>query len=148
MIIPFFCKYDIFLQFQISRAQSQLLQYRDKYRCVIWNRNTSSTQPKTPQTCCKLSILPTCCNLSTSCNKFVNFIKLQQVCWNQPCYNLSFADLVQLVETSCKKPVEIINLQQVCWNLATSLLTTCNRLVVISSRKPCVVRTHPDIGLL
>ena len=33
---------------------------------------------KTPQTCCKLSILPTFCNLSTSCNKLVNFIKLQQ----------------------------------------------------------------------
>ena len=32
------------------------------------------------QTCCKLSILPACCNLSISCKKLVNFIKLQQVC--------------------------------------------------------------------
>ena len=38
---------------------------------------------KTPQTCQKLSILPACCNLSTtSCNKLVNFVKLQQAGYN------------------------------------------------------------------
>ena len=42
--------------------------------------SNSDTQPETPQTCCKLSNLPACCNLSTSCNKLVNFIKLQQAC--------------------------------------------------------------------
>ena len=77
-------------------------------------------QPKTPQACSNLSILPTCCTLSTSCNKLVNFIKLQQVCLDQSCCNLSFADLKQLVETSCNIPVEIINLQQFCWQLATT----------------------------
>ena len=39
---------------------------------------STGTQPKTSQT--KLSILPACSNLSTSCNKLVNFIKLQIVC--------------------------------------------------------------------
>ena len=37
-------------------------------------------QPKSPQTCCKLSILPACCNLSKSYNKLINFIKVQKVC--------------------------------------------------------------------
>ena len=46
------------------------------------------TQPETPQTCCKLRTLPACCKLSTSCSKSVDFIKLQQVCENQPCCNL------------------------------------------------------------
>ena len=57
-----------------------------------------ATQPKTPKTCCKLSILPTFC------------------------INLSFADLLQLVGTSCNTPVEIINLQQVCYKISTDLL--------------------------
>ena len=43
-------------------------------------------------------------NLSTSCNKFTNFIMLQQA--NQACCKLSFADLLQLVETTCSKPVD------------------------------------------
>ena len=50
---------------------------------------------------------------------------------------MSFADLLQLVETSCNKPVEMINLQQVNRQPATSLLTTCNRLVVTSCHKAC-----------
>ena len=59
-----------------------------------------------PQACCKLLILSNCCNLSTSCNKLVNFIKLQQVCSNQPYGNLSFVDLLQLVETTFNNPVD------------------------------------------
>ena len=47
-------------------------------------------------------------------NNYAEFIKLQQVCENQTCCNLLFADLLQLVETICNKPVEIINLEQVC----------------------------------
>ena len=43
---------------------------------------------------------PACCNLSISCNKLDNFIKLQQGCLDQVCCNLSFADLLQLVETT------------------------------------------------
>ena len=80
------------------------------------------TQPETLQTCCKLRILPACCKLSTSCSKSVDFIKLQQVCENQPCCNSIFADVVvttcsKLVDnksrksdrTTCSKPVERIN---------------------------------------
>ena len=69
--------------------------------------------------CCKLSILPACCKLLTSCNKLVNFIKWQHACQNQACCNLSSADLLQLVETTCKQ--------------------TCRQQAM---------RTHPDIGLL
>ena len=79
------------------------------------------TQPKTPQTCCKLPILPACCNLSTCCNKLVNFIKLQQVCRNQ------------LVETTCTKPVDITFGQSTCIKSVDNLqdLTSTN------CRKPC-----------
>ena len=47
-----------------------------------------------------------CSNLSTSCDKQVNLIKFKQICLNQACCNLSFADLLQLVETTCIKPVD------------------------------------------
>ena len=52
-----------------------------------------TTQLKTPQACCKLSVLPACCNLSTnfsissSCNKSVK-IRLVTTCRLQTCYNL------------------------------------------------------------
>ena len=36
--------------------------------------------------------------------KFVNFIKLQQVCENKARCNLSFADFLQFVETTCSQP--------------------------------------------
>ena len=113
------------------------------------------TQPETPQTCCKLWILSACCKLSTSCSKSVDFIKLQQVCENQPCCNLIFADLLQVVvttciklvdnsfdksdRTTCSKPVERINADascenQTCCNLIFADLlqvvkTTCIKLV-------------------
>ena len=72
-----------------------------------------NTQLKTPQTCCKLSILPACLNLSifTCALEVVN--KLQQTCqlyqvvknlFNRDC-KLSFSDLLELVETTCSKPV-------------------------------------------
>jgi hypothetical protein len=47
-----------------------------------------ATQPKTPQTWCKLWILPDWCNLPTSCIKPVDFIKLHQVCEHQTCYSM------------------------------------------------------------
>ena len=65
------------------------------------------TQPETPQTCCKLRNLPDCCNLSSSCSKPVDFIKLQQVCEYQTCCNLIFADLLQVVTTTCSKLADI-----------------------------------------
>ena len=84
------------------------------------------TQPKMPQKCCKLLILPACCkscqqvarNLSTSssCDMSVK-IRLELVTNEAGC-NLSFADLLynllkQLVETTtCNKSVD--NLQQTC----------------------------------
>ena len=42
-----------------------------------------------------LSILPACCKQSASCNKLVSFIKLQQVCQNQACCDLSYIDLLK-----------------------------------------------------
>jgi hypothetical protein len=69
------------------------------------------TQPETPQTCCKLRILPACCKLSTSCSRLVHVINLQQACCNQACCKLTFADLMQVDETSCIKSANI-NLQQ------------------------------------
>ena len=77
--------------------------------------------------------------LPTSCIKPVDFIKLHQVCEHQTCCNLIFADLLQVDETTCIKPA--------CSSqLAVSLLTTCNRLVMIKPEQ--AMRTHPDIGLL
>ncbi len=63
-------------------------------------------------------------NLPTSCVKLVDFIKLHQVFEHQTCCNLIFADLLQVDETTYIKPA--------CSSqLAASLLTTCNRLVII-----------------
>ena len=85
-----------------------------------------------PQTCSKLWnlwILPARCKLSTSCSKSVDFIKLQQVCENQTCCNLIFADFLQVAETTdiklvdkksqlstCIEPVD--RLQQTCYHQA------------------------------
>ena len=44
------------------------------------------------------------------------------------------------------KPLTGPHLQQACNQLVTSLLTTCNRLVV--NKLSQAIRTHPDIGLL
>ena len=60
----------------------------------------------------------------TSCTKPVDFIKLHQICEHQTSCNLIFADLLQVDETTCIKST--------CSSqLAASLLTTCNRLVII-----------------
>ncbi len=97
------------------------------------------TQSKPPQIWYKLWILPARCKLPTSCIKPVDFIKLHQVCEHETCCNLIFADLLQVDETTYIKPV--CSLQ-----LAASLLTTCNRLVIIKPEQ--AMRTHPDIGLV
>ena len=72
------------------------------------------------------------------CIKPVDFIKLHQVCEHQTCCNLIFANLLQVDETTCGKP-------SCSSQLAASLLTTCNRLVIIKLEQ--AMRTHPDIGL-
>ena len=75
----------------------------------------------------------------TSCIKPVDFIKFHQVCEHETCCNLIFADLLQADETTYIKPA--------CSSqLAASLLTTCNRLVIIKPEQ--AMRTHPDIGLV
>ena len=97
-----------------------------------------TVQPKTPLTCCKLSVLPACFNLSTnlsissSCNKSVK-IRLVATCHLQVCYNLLKKLAASLWITSFDD------------QLATSLLTTCNRLVLGELSQ--AMRTHPDISL-
>ena len=91
------------------------------------------TQPKTPQTCCKLWILSACCKLSTS-SKSVDFIELQPVCENQTCCKL-------LKQLSSNLWIKSLDNQ-----LASSLLITCSRLVIIKPEQ--AMRTHPDIDLM
>ena len=94
------------------------------------------TKPKTPQICFKLSILQqvaTNLSISSSCNKSVK-IRLVVTCHLQTCYNL----LKQLAATLWMTSFDN--------QLVTSLLTTCNRLVV--NKLSQAIRMHPDIGLL
>ena len=60
-----------------------------------------------------------------SCSKSVN-IKLHQVCEHQTCCNLIFTDLLQVDETTAVRN-------------SASLLTTCNRLVVIKLEQGLVI---------
>ena len=83
------------------------------------------TQPEMPQTPCILWILPACCKLSTSCSKSLDFIKLQQVCENQTCCNLIFADLLQVVETTCIKLASEKSQLSTCIKPVDSLQQTC-----------------------
>ena len=109
------------------------------------------TQSEKPQTCSlqvnKLWILPACCKLSTSCGKSVDFIKFQQICENQTCGNLIFADLLQVLETTC---IKIVN-KSLNYQLASSLLTTCHRLhdsKITSLQTCCNVRVSGCVGLI
>ena len=97
-----------------------------------------------PQTCSRLSILPACCNLSTSYsttnlpisssgNKSVK-IRLVATCHLQTCYNFLKQLAASLWITSFDN------------QLAISLLTARNRLVV--NKLPQARRMHPDIGSL
>ena len=122
-----------------------------------------------------LSILLAWCNLSTSCNKSVKS-RLVATCHLQSCYNLlkqfvitrhnkcyfvwlfhSFSKTrVALIMSDyipgCDIVTNFIKLQQACWtnHLATSLLTTCNKLVN-NLQQTCghnwsqAMQTHPDI---
>ena len=107
-------------------------------------------QPKTPQPWGKLSILLACCNLSTSCNEFINLssckkpvkIRFVAIChFMQIYYNLLKQLAASLLltslhnqlatgllsTTSCRKPCERI-LISACWN---KLLRDVNGLVAI-----------------
>ena len=101
------------------------------------NHKSMTTQPETPQTCCKLWILPACCKLSTSGGKSAEFIKSQQICENQTCYNLIFA------EKLVKLPAPNLWIKSLDNQLAATLLTTHSKLVTIKPEG-----THPDIGLM
>ena len=72
-------------------------------------------------------------SVATSCNKSVK-IKLVATCHLQTCYNFFKQLAASLWITSFDN------------RLATSLLTTCNRLVV--KKLSQAMRTYPDIGLL
>ena len=101
------------------------------------------TQAKTSQTCCKIvkfnGLVASCqkvatnWSISSSCNKSVK-IKPVATC---------LLHLLQLVETTCGKSIDNKFFDN---QLATSLLTTCNRLVVDTLLQ--AMRMHPDIGLL
>ena len=102
----------------------------------------SDIHPKTPQVCCKLSILPACCNLLRSAanlsilsnrNKLIK-LKLVATCHLQTCCNLF------------KKLATNLWIKSLEHQLATSLLTTCTRLVV--NKLLQAMQTHPDISLL
>ena len=80
-----------------------------------------------------------CSNLSTSCDKQVNLIKFKQICLNQACCNSSFVDLLKQLAAS-------LWITSFGNQLTTSLLTTCDRLVV--NKLSQAMRTHPHIGLL
>ena len=91
-------------------------------------------------------------------NDFLKYAidNLQQACSSQLAASLQFTTCsksavrnlqqVYLQLTICSKSA-VRNLQQVCSSqLASSLLTTCSRLVVIKPEQ--AMRTHPDIGLM
>ncbi len=65
--------------------------------------------------------------------------QITSICEHQICCNLIFTDSLQDDETTCIKPA--CSLQ-----LPASLLTTCNRFVIIKPEQ-AIMRTHPDIGL-
>ena len=64
--------------------------------------------------------------------------QVEQVCENQTCCNLIFANLLQLASSLLIKSIN--------YQLAASLLTTCSRLIIIKPEQ--VMRKHPDIGLM
>ena len=101
---------------------------------------SGTTQLKTPQTCCKLSIyrpvtifqqVATNLSILSSCNK-LRLLK-------SDCCNLSFSNLL-------KQLVASLWITSFVNQLATGLLITCNRLVV--DKQLQAMKTHPVIGSL
>ena len=89
---------------------------------------------KTPQACCKLSILQAATSLLKSGSLQLVICRLVATCHLQTCYNLLKQLAASLWITSFDN------------QLATSLLTTCNRIIV--NKVSPAMRTHPDIGSL
>ena len=63
---------------------------------------------------------------SSCCIKSVGFMNFNQVCENQTLCSLISTDLLQVIETTCIKLVD----KSLDDQLASTLLTTCSRLVV------------------
>ena len=63
--------------------------------------------------------------LVSSYRKSLDFIKWQQVCENQTCCNLIFADLLQVAETTCIKLVDKKSWQSTCIKPVDNLQQTC-----------------------
>ena len=79
-----------------------------------------------------------------SCSKSVGFMKFQQVCENQTCCNL-----IQYLQTCCKLLKQLPSslwIKSLNCRLASSLLTTCSRVVIIEPEQ--AMQTHTDIGLM
>ena len=89
--------------------------------CCQFQVFASYRQPETPQTCCKLRILPAYYKLSTSYSRLVDVINLQQACWNQACCKLTVADLMQVDDTTC------INLSLWMTTCSKPDRTTCSK---------------------
>ena len=80
--------------------------------------------------------------LTASCSKSVDFIKLQQICENQICCSLMFADFLEVVETTCIKLVDKKSRQSTCSKLVDNLQQTCYREAGASE---CILA---DMGLM
>ena len=104
----------------------------------IWPSLHSQKRHRLVASCQFYQLVATCQQVATSfsilssCNKSVK-IRLLAICHLQTCYNL----LKQLAES-----LLITSLDN---QFATSLLTTCDRLVL--NKLSQAMRTHPDIGL-
>ena len=100
---------------------------------LVANLQTSCQQVMFEWLVPSCQLVATNLSISSSCNKPVK-IRLDATYHLQTCYNL----LEQLAAS-----LLITNLEN---QLATSLLTTCNTLVV--NKLSQAMRTHPDIGLV
>ena len=87
----------------LETASWPMLKLMRKNKIFITLNTSIIHTAKTPQTCCKLSILLV---VEVFNSTSFDFTKLQQMCQNQACCNLPFADLLQLIETARNKPVD------------------------------------------
>ena len=83
------------------------------------------TQPKTPQDCCKQSILQNCYSLSTS-QQSCKFRQVATRLLKEDLLQLVICGLVKIFKKTCSKPLG----NKFDNQLARSLLTTCNSRVV------------------
>ena len=74
----------------------------------------------------------------TNATNMLQVVDFSRLFENQTCCNLIFADLLQLASSLLIKSLK--------YQLASSLLTTCSRLIIIKPKQ--AMRTHPDVGLM